>query len=842
MDDQTPVTPHGLDALVDGLPGFFEGLRKQAGFGIEPDQVLAAQGLILNMAARGSLPETLHGFKTLLGPIACSSKWQQDEFARQFDAWAARLAPGEAPPSPRPTPDLGRTLNEVGEHGRGAWLRSWPMLAIGAAFILATAYIVFDWLTPDRPATPPPGNPGKTGPGWRVVVLAELSALVRTWLPVVFGVAAVVAFGLGAGYWLIRKWSRWWWEREAEMILRRREASGTPRTTVLKISPPDPWTLRTRLQLVRAAVGLLRRRQVGTGGLAIDVTATLDRCFRHLGPPEPVAARRLVTPEYLVLVDRISLRDHQADWADALVDRLVNEQMPAIRFEFAADPRVCYPRRESHPAWTLTDLVERYPELRLLLFTDGEALIDPWTGRPARWMEAFAAWEVRALLTPLPPASWTSREDRLAEAGFLVEPATPDGLAALASRLAARDGAAPDDPTAPAVEPVPPLPESLRVEPGRWLDPTPPPAEEVERLTRDLRWYLRKDYDWLAACAIYPELRWDLTLELGRVLAAAEGRTREDATVLLRLVRLPWFRQGSFPDWLRLWLRTDLTDGRERAVRGTLEQLLVGSERVENAGFTTGPTLTIAQAAGADGGALGALAQGIRRALARTQDPDGPLNDYVFASFLEGRSPDPLDFRVPASVRALLEAKPEVRPHRASTRPGHRTWIDRMVNASQRLWKHPEVFQPLLRSLVANFPDQVYSDLFDLRLMYSLMYSGSDVSSIPTSGTNLVIVANVKDVLYFRIFDADGKVVVDTDETRLTTQAGPIADLKKQLDSVRPPHELTRSEKDRVIAEVTSIVGRTHSDETVSLLVSLSAEPRRARPCPSQSQSAPPST
>ena len=100
----------------------------------------------------------------------------------------------------------------------------------------------------------------------------------------------------------------------------------------------------------------------------------------------------------------------------------------------------------------------------------------------------------------------------------------------------------------------------------------------------------------------------------------------------------------------------------------------------------------------------------------------------------------------------------------------------------------------------------------------------------------------MKDVLYFRIFDADGKVVVDTDETRLTTQAGPIADLKKQLDSVRPPHELTRSEKDRVIAEVTSIVGRTHSDETVSLLVSLSAEPARARPCPSQSQSAPPST
>ena len=104
-------------------------------------------------------------------------------------------------------------------------------------------------------------------------------------------------------------------------------------------------------------------------------------------------------------------------------------------------------------------------------------------------------------------------------------------------------------------------------------------------------------------------------------------------------------------------------------------------------------------------------------------------------------------------------------------------------------------------------------DGFDLRLMYS----ESDVSSIPTSGTNLVIVADVKGVLYFRIFDADGKVVVDTDETRLTTQAGPIADLRRQLDSVRPPHELTRSEKDRVVTAVTSIVGHARHDTDLPL-------------------------
>lgn len=90
---------------------------------------------------------------------------------------------------------------------------------------------------------------------------------------------------------------------------------------------------------------------------------------------------------------------------------------------------------------------------------------------------------------------------------------------------------------------------------------------------------------------------------------------------------------------------------------------------------------------------------------------------------------------------------------------------------------------------------------FDLRLMSSL----NDVSDIPTEGKNLIIVAAVNNVLHFRIFD-DGKVVVNTDEKRLTEQARQIEDLRKQLESLWPPHELTRCDKGRVITAVTSIV------------------------------------
>jgi hypothetical protein len=93
----------------------------------------------------------------------------------------------------------------------------------------------------------------------------------------------------------------------------------------------------------------------------------------------------------------------------------------------------------------------------------------------------------------------------------------------------------------------------------------------------------------------------------------------------------------------------------------------------------------------------------------------------------------------------------------------------------------------------------------DLRLMSSV----KAVSDIPTEGKGLIIVAAVDNVLHFRVFDGHGKVVVDTDEKRLTEQARRIEYLEKQLVSLWPPHALTESEKGQVITAITPIVGNT---------------------------------
>ena len=89
------------------------------------------------------------------------------------------------------------------------------------------------------------------------------------------------------------------------------------------------------------------------------------------------------------------------------------------------------------------------------------------------------------------------------------------------------------------------------------------------------------------------------------------------------------------------------------------------------------------------------------------------------------------------------------------------------------------------------------------------MSAVKDVSGIPTTGEDLIIVADVDNSLHFRMFDGDGKVVVDTDEKGLTKRSRQIADLRKRLVGLWWVHELAGSERERVITAVTSIVGHT---------------------------------
>ena len=92
--------------------------------------------------------------------------------------------------------------------------------------------------------------------------------------------------------------------------------------------------------------------------------------------------------------------------------------------------------------------------------------------------------------------------------------------------------------------------------------------------------------------------------------------------------------------------------------------------------------------------------------------------------------------------------------------------------------------------------------------------SWGDGSGVPTSGNKLVIVGiDNHGLLHIRIFDAGGKRVMDTDETKFSDAlVVAIFTLKRQLQGLSAPHVLTGGEKARVIRKVTSIVAQASRD------------------------------
>ncbi len=149
--------------------------------------------------------------------------------------------------------------------------------------------------------------------------------------------------------------------------------------------------------------------------------------------------------------------------------------------------------------------------------------------------------------------------------------------------------------------------------------------------------------------------------------------------------------------------------------------------------------------------------------------------------------------------------------------PGQRTQVrrpDTRAGGSQEDPRSDRSERPTGPSAGDNNPGgsrgQLLRERFDLRLI-----SWADGSKVPTKGNKLVIIGVDKnDLLHIRIFDAGGKRVMDTDETKLSSaQAVAIWTLKHELAGMSPPHELTGAKQARVIRKVRSIVGRASQDD-----------------------------
>src|SRR5258708_8848285 len=80
-------TPANLD--LQNLVDLIDELRA-AGYDISTQQYIAAQNLLIALAARNELPRDLRSLRTWLAPVICSSPREQENFYRYFDRWVTR--------------------------------------------------------------------------------------------------------------------------------------------------------------------------------------------------------------------------------------------------------------------------------------------------------------------------------------------------------------------------------------------------------------------------------------------------------------------------------------------------------------------------------------------------------------------------------------------------------------------------------------------------------------------------------------------------------------------------------------------------------------------------------
>lgn len=378
----------------------------------------------------------------------------------------------------------------------------------------------------------------------------------------------------------------------------------------------------------------------------LDVKRTVDRAIELNGYFEPVRTSVPEIIEYIALIERTSPRDHFTRYAEALVDVLRRADIQVATGYFTSSLERIWIPEITHSTISISELSTIRPNHRILIFSDGDALVSNETFEFHSWAQTLKDRDDLGVLTHAPPQDWSAVEWRLRAFGSNVFSADGLGLERLGASLS----------TGQMVQPhvlygAPNLPDILADIPTHWTQSDRPPASKIRQLTTALKSYLGPDdFRWLCAMAIYPILSWELTTFLGSRLSGSwSGDKLGVERRLLNVCRLPWLRSGTMPAWLRWHLMSQLTKKERLKVRGQLACLIDAAQRSDN---PEAPRIAIREvdeiAPLIDAEEIDAFIE------PNVQGPLSDFSDYIFVNTLKGRRPRKLEILLPTTLRGLF--------------------------------------------------------------------------------------------------------------------------------------------------------------------------------------------
>jgi WD40 repeat protein len=667
MDQQTT---HEIPDWIksDRLTDFIEELREE-GYKIGISQYIAAQKLVLTLIDQGETLDSPGSLGGYLGPIFCSSPTEQEDFQQRFKRWSDSLptspaletTTSEVHPLDTKAQVLSQELSDIQSHANQLTV---GLVIVATALIAALFPLIWNpSRTPTTVATPTPTLTSPTPKASSSVPTPsptpkaskesspspEPSKLVfkpivnasspffcgwqQKWL-----IFFILAVPITVFLYALR---RGLWSKQADLFLKRLGMDREPKLEKISIQGVEQ-DLFPPLIFNQIARGLKRRVRIPSQQL--DINKTIETTLKKGSWLSPVYGTYQTLVEYLFLVDSASFRDHQAQFVEEMINCLKKDGVLITVYFFEGDPRICFSKERNNSPRKLQEIIHQYHDRCLIVVSDSDRFFSDISGELEPWVSQLKTWEKRAVLTPNPISNWSNQEFFLAQ-NFIVLPATAEGLQVLSQVLN------------PEViksyvlsgQVQPPLPEQLLIHSFHWLDRSPPTAPEITSMLNSLEQYLGEDgYYWFTACAVFPELHWNITLYLGTQLKTQSNQSLAEVCSPIKLARLPWFRSGYMPDWLRSLLILKLTKEQELTIRSALQNLLVSSVQ----GTVNQQQLEVATQYEK---MLPDLLNPMLRLLSKRSEDGSPLRDYLFLDFMQGKPI--LATKVPDELRDSLKRK-----------------------------------------------------------------------------------------------------------------------------------------------------------------------------------------
>ncbi len=399
------------------------------GYSIDLGQIAAAHHVAL-LVASGDWPGGETRLPTLLASIFAKSPFQQADLHQRLGLWQDQLFPQSSGivKEMHPRPAIPRRPVEItSPSNKGAsFLEELQrktahsyILHLAAAIVLVISLslaVAYVWPTARWPSTTP--SEVKQVPASRPVDRPSFPSQFSWPIAVVFALSMLPG-ATALAWWFagLRRSYRW-----------SQLAAQSPRDLAAIDILLSDTPIFENLKIELAARDLARHRRLSLD--EIDLVRSVDETVRTAGIVKLVTRERLVTPQYVMLIEEVGPHDHVARLADIAIDRLRAAGVLTTRY-YIASPSLT--RDVSGAFVILDDLPFHHRHHRLLVIGPGEAVVDQYSGRLAPAL-VDENWADLGYLVVGEMDRNTAR--RLLSAGYAIAPATSDGIQRIARHMA----------------------------------------------------------------------------------------------------------------------------------------------------------------------------------------------------------------------------------------------------------------------------------------------------------------------------------------------------------------------------------------------------------------------